>query len=64
MPKILKTPGYGKTPYTGTRRPTAKLRVYKPNGTFDRMYQDFNQMEKWQNYYRNQGLKTRRLTRI
>ena len=61
MPKILRTPGYGKTPYEGTKKPPCKLRVYKPNGSFDKMYQDLNQMEKWQNYYKNQGFRTRRI---
>ena len=61
MPKILKTPGYGKTPYTGTRRPAVKMRVFKPNGSFDRMYQNFDQMEKWRRYYKDQGFRTRRI---
>ena len=46
MPVIQRTPGYGKTTYTGTRRPAVKMRVYKPNGSFDKMYQDLNQMER------------------
>lgn len=61
MPIIKKTPGFGKTPYTGTKKPAVTMRIYKPNGSMDRTYKDINQMKKWQQYYRNQGVKTRKI---
>lgn len=61
MPIIQKTPGYGNTPYTGTRKSAVRMRIYRPSGNVDQVYKDMNQMQKWQRYYRNQGIKTRRI---
>lgn len=62
MPVIQPTPGYGKTPYTGTKKPACKMRVYRRPGNFmDKEYRDINQMERWRQYYKEQGFRTRRI---
>ena len=62
MPKIIK-PNYSQSPMRGvTGQPIYKMRIYKRPGDFmEKEYRGINQMERWRQYYKDQGFRTRRI---
>ena len=40
---------------------TTKIRVYHPEGPFDRTYINPQQMIRWRDYYKKKGFKVRKL---
>ena len=61
MPIIKKSP-YSDTAGKGAKGPTFKLRVYQTSGNFmEREYRSIDKMKQFQRYYKNKGIRTRKI---
>ena len=62
MPKIIK-PDRSQSPMFGVKKqPSYKMRIYRGKGNvYERTYRSMEKMEQFQRYYKNKGLRTRRI---
>jgi len=60
-PKPSQVPNFGRGVKHPPGQPRYKMRIYRPSGNVDRVYTNMDRMRQWQQYYRDQGVKTRKI---